>query len=229
MTHLFLNKKTIPVQYYGLENNLYPKFMEKEIKQTKIESFGCPAISSMNKRIFDIFPMVSMEIEFWNDGEKAFYEYQIDKKNFGTDKALHDLINDQVVIDYTDKAMLQIKDKWTFVTDHKDLYITLIPNENLKTKNTEFIFGSFYPYGWIRGLNLALKQKDKNKKSKVILDENEAMFRVLFSKAVDLKRVDPTEEMLNYEKYQYDITLYLRNISSRFNGILAKRPKRLLR
>ena len=55
------------------------------------------------------------------------------------------------------------------------------------------------------------------------------MFRVLFSKAVDLKRVDPTEEMINYEKYQYDITLYLRNISSRFSGILAKRPKRLLR
>ena len=61
------------------------------------------------------------------------------------------------------------------------------------------------------------------------LNENEAMFRVLFSKAVDLKRVDPTEEMINYEKYQYDITLYLRNISSRFSGILAKRPKRLLR
>jgi len=228
MKKLFLDTEKTDVGYYYIENKLIPKFLHKDIEPKQYENFGCPAISTMKNKVFNIYPMVSMEIEFYNDTKNGFYDYKIDTKNFNPSEDLHNFIKECLIIDFTDKAIIQVRDIYTFVTDDSELFLTIIPNENLYLENAEIIIGSFYPYGWIRPLNLALKQIDPTKKSKVIINENEPMFRVLFNKSINLKKIKPTEEMLEYEKYQHNITFYLKNIKKRFPNIITKRPKKFL-
>ena len=55
--NLFPIHKSVKVATYNLPNDIIPKFMYQDLKQVNENKFGCPAVGSLNKRMYEINSM----------------------------------------------------------------------------------------------------------------------------------------------------------------------------
>ena len=228
--NIFNNKKST-VGYFVLDNNDGThKSLYKPVQQSFLKLVNCPAVSTVYKRMYDIFPIVSMNIKFGiNDDEQEYYKYTFDEKKYKKTESMHNAVKQNMSVSYeNDKGALQILTNHIFVTDDKDLEITVLPPENLKFNNCNFISGAFNIHSWLRPINAAFIQENAELISNIYTDADKPICRVLFNKQVDLKEITPTKEIIDYYEYMDIITSYHVNIKNQFKNIRRKRPKKFL-
>ena len=170
--------------------------------------FGCPAVGSLNNRMYEINCMFDIEIEFGFRDNKPYYEYKYPVDIYKDVPDVHNVINNQINTSETDKdtLTLQVLTDHIFVTDNKELEIVILPSlDNVEVENCRYISGTFKPYGWLRNFNASWMLLDNNKPGLVKLSMNKSMTTFLFNMPVNLKVREPTKEILDYHKYMYKI------------------------
>ena len=224
---LFNDQKKISVGYFEHDALIHRSMMQPFDKIAN-NDFGCPSVSAIRDRLFQTYPVVSIEVAFGFYKEEPMYEYWINGKD---SVQIHDIIKDRLSVSESKsgKCVLQYTDSKILVTDNKDLEVTVLqPQENIEKENCLFISGSFNIYAWLRPLNSAYIQKDPNKISKVVFNVDLPLYSMFFNRSVDLQEIDPKPETLKYLTNTYGITNYQTNIKKIFPKILSRRPKELL-
>lgn len=228
---LFPYKKNIDVGVYFMENDLIPKFMEKDIVKVNENKFGCPAVGSLNNRMYEVNSMFDLEIEFGLKDNEPYFNYNFPTDIYKDIMEIHKILNYKIsTMKSDDKTLtLQIISEFVFVTDDKDLEIITMPSmSNLQTENCRYVSGTYYPYAWLRNLNASWLLLDNNKPGYIKLSMEKPMMTFLFNKPINLKEIKPTKEILEYQKYMNEIVTYRNKINKIFPHILSKRPKKLL-
>lgn len=228
---LFPYKKNIDVGIYFMENDLIPKFMEKDIVKVNENKFGCPAVGSLNNRMYEVNSMFDLEIEFGLKDNEPYFNYNFPTDTYKDIMEIHKILNYKIsTMKSDDKTLtLQIISEFVFVTDDKDLEIITMPSmSNLQTENCRYVSGTYYPYAWLRNLNASWLLLDNNKPGYIKLSMEKPMMTFLFNKPINLKAIKPTEQILEYQKYMNEIVTYRNKINKIFPHILSKRPKKLL-
>ena len=224
---LFNDNKKISVGYFEYESNIHQS-MTQPFDRIAINDFGCPSVGAIRDRMFQTYPVVSIEVAFGFYKDKPIYEYWIKGKD---SQEIHNIINDRLNIQETKsgKCVLQYTDSKILVSDHKDLEVTVLqPQQNIEKENCSFISGSFNIYAWLRPLNSAFIQDDPKKISKVVFNVDLPLYSIFFNRPVALQEIDPKPETLSYLRNTYGITHYQSNIKKIFPKILDRRPKELL-
>tara|TARA_B100001939_G_scaffold323879_1_gene315414 strand:- start:347 stop:1039 length:693 start_codon:yes stop_codon:yes gene_type:complete len=219
------------VGYFYTDSETFHKSLEQQFDKINFNEYGCPAVGGLNNRFFKLNALASVSVKFGVKDNEPYYTYEIDTKVHQATELMHNFINDNlnVRLSNTGKCVLQFTTPVVFVTDDKDLEMTLLqPQNNIDINNAVFINGSFYPYGWLRVLNSAYVQIDNTKESSIVFDTSKDMYSLFFNKPIDLKEIEPTEKILNYLKYSDKSINYHKNIKQIFNKIFQKRPKHLL-
>jgi len=219
------------VGYFYIDSETFHKSLEQPFDKINFNEYGCPAVGGLNNRFFKLNALASVSVKFGVKDNEPYYTYEIDTKVHQATELMHNFINDNlnVRLSNTGKCVLQFTTPVVFVTDDKDLEMTLLqPQNNIDINNAIFINGSFYPYGWLRVLNSAYVQIDNTKESSIVFDTSKDMYSLFFNKPIDLKEIEPTEKILNYLKYSDKSINYHKNIKQIFNKIFQKRPKHLL-
>ena len=219
------------VGYFYIDSETFHKSLEQQFNKINFNEYGCPAVGGLNNRFFKLNALASVSVKFGVKDNEPYYTYEIDTKVHQATELMHNFINDNlnVRLSNTGKCVLQFTTPVVFVTDDKDLEMTLLqPQNNIDINNAVFINGSFYPYGWLRVLNSAYVQIDNTKESSIVFDTSKDMYSLFFNKPIDLKEIEPTEKILNYLKYSDKSINYHKNIKQIFNKIFQKRPKHLL-
>ena len=219
------------VGYFYTDSETFHKSLEQQFDKINFNEYGCPAVGGLNNRFFKLNALASVSVKFGVKDNEPYYTYEIDTKVHQATELMHNFINDKlnVRLSNTGKCVLQFTTPVVFVTDDKDLEMTLLqPQNNIDINNAVFINGSFYPYGWLRVLNSAYVQIDNTKESSIVFDTSKDMYSLFFNKPIDLKEIEPTEKILNYLKYSDKSINYHKNIKQIFNKIFQKRPKHLL-
>ena len=219
------------VGYFYTDSETFHKSLEQQFDKINFNEYGCPAVGGLNNRFFKLNALASVSVKFGVKDNEPYYTYEIDTKVHQATELMHNFINDNlnVRLSNTGKCVLQFTTPVVFVTDDKNLEMTLLqPQNNIDINNAVFINGSFYPYGWLRVLNSAYVQIDNTKESSIVFDTSKDMYSLFFNKPIDLKEIEPTEKILNYLKYSDKSINYHKNIKQIFNKIFQKRPKHLL-
>jgi|DEB0MinimDraft_10_1074344.scaffolds.fasta_scaffold05211_8 hypothetical protein len=223
---MFFNTKISKVGWYKENDMLIHPSLSIEPKMQN--NFGCPSISSMNNRIFNIYPQFSAKIMFGFKDNVPYYEYEIDKQ-MNTTQFVHDLIKSRVYVrQEKDKVVLQITDDKLFVTNAKRLEMIIFQPDIANYENCYFVNGSFYPYGWIRSLNAAYVQINNKEQGIVHISSTQPYFNLLFSNKVSLKEITPNEEILKYASNSIGMVNYHKNVKPVMERILKRRPKKFL-
>lgn len=221
----------IKAGYFYIPNDFIHPSLQQPLKKINNNVYGCPSIGGLNNRLFTLPSLLSIEIEFGMNEQGPYYNYLLDDKAHSTSNSMHTMIDEMLDVSITEdgRAVLQQTINMIFVTDDKDLEISLLnPLDNADKYNCTAVIGSFYPYAWLRPINLAWVQEDINKTSKIKLIKHQPCNTVFFNKAVDLKEIEPSEKILKYMSYSLKSINYHRNIRTIFNTISRKRPKRML-
>ena len=224
---LFNDQKKIVVGYFE-HDSLIHKSMTQPFDRIANNDFGCPSVGAIRDRMFQTYPVVSIEVQFGFYKDQPVYEYWIKGKD---SSQIHNIIKDRLAIQESrsGKCVLQYTDSKILVSDHKDLEVTVLqPQENIEKENCSFISGSFNIYAWLRPLNSAFIQDDPNKISKVVFNVDLPLYSIFFNRSVDLQEIDPKPKTLSYLENTYGITHYQSNIKKIFPKILNRRPKDLL-
>ena len=219
------------VGYFYTDSETFHKSLEQQFDKINFNEYGCPAVGGLNNRFFKLNALASVSVKFGVKDNEPYYTYEIDTKVHQATELMHNFINDNlnVRLSNTGKCVLQFTTPVVFVTDDKDLEMTLLqPQNNIDINNAIFINGSFYPYGWLRVLNSAYVQIDNTKESSIVFDTSKDMYSLFFNKPIDLKEIEPTKKILNYLKYSDKSINYHKNIKQIFNKVFKKRPKHLL-
>lgn len=222
--------KKIKVGYFYKPNSVH-KSLEQSFKKINNNEYGCPSIGGLNNRLFKINSLVSVTVKFGVNNNEPYCNYEIDTKVHNATELMHKFINDiiNVRLSNTGKCVFQFSTPIVFVTDDKDLELTILqPQKNINIKNATFINGSFYPYGWLRVLNVAYTQTNINKEATIVFDVDEDMYTVFFNKPIILNEIKPTDKILEYFEYSDKSVNYHTNIKKIFNKVIKKRPKRML-
>ena len=217
--------------YFYIPNDFMHPSLGQPLKKINNNVYGCPSIGGLNNRLFTLPSLLSVEIEFGMNEQGPYYNYLLDDKVHSTSSQMHELMNQMLNVRTTDdgRAVLQQTISMIFVTDDKDLEMTLMnPLDNVDKDNCSAVIGSFYPYAWLRPINLAWVQEDVNKTSRIKLIKEQPSITIFFNKPVDLKEIEPTEKILKYMSYTLESISYHRNIRTIFSTISRKRPKHLL-
>jgi len=229
--NLFPYHKSVNVGTYNLQNDIIPKFMYKDLIPVNENKFGCPAVGSLNKRMYEMNSMFDIEIEFGFNKEKPYFKYKFPTDTYKDVPEVHKVLNYKIstLQSSSDVLTLQFIIDTVFVTDNKKLEIITLPSlDNLKTENCRYVSGTYHPYGWIRNLNASWILINKNKPAYVKLSMDKPLLTFLFNMPVNIKEIKPTQEMLDYHKYMYEIVTYRSKIKKIFPHILSKRPHKFL-
>ena len=99
--NIFNNKKST-VGYFVLDNNDGThKSLYKPVQQSFLKLVNCPAVSTVYKRMYDIFPIVSMNIKFGiNDDEQEYYKYTFDEKKYKKTESMHNAVKQNMIKHY---------------------------------------------------------------------------------------------------------------------------------
>ena len=149
------------VGYFYIDSETFHKSLEQPFDKINFNEYGCPAVGGLNNRFFKLNALASVSVKFGVKDNEPYYTYEIDTKVHQATELMHNFINDNlnVRLSNTGKCVLQFTTPVVFVTDDKDLEMTLLqPQNNIDINNAIFINGSFYPYGWLRVLNSAYVQ-----------------------------------------------------------------------
>ena len=226
---IFNNKKKAQVGYY-YENTIdIPNTMYSSIDKINTNEVNCPAVATLNNRLFGVKPIVSIDIEFGIKNNEVFYVYKIDETNFTTSEEVHKLIKNTLIVQqHNNCASLQILSYATFFTDERNLEIMSMPNHNVELTNCKFISGAFYLKNWSRNINASFIQLEKDKPAKLSIKYNEPMFNIIFNNPVNLQLIKPKEKTIEYIHGIKNITQYYKNVINKMTNIINKRPRKLL-
>ena len=180
------------VGYFYTDSETFHKSLEQQFDKINFNEYGCPAVGGLNNRFFKLNALASVSVKFGVKDNEPYYTYEIDTKVHQATELMHNFINDNlnVRLSNTGKCVLQFTTPVVFVTDDKDLEMTLLqPQNNIDINNAVFINGSFYPYGWLRVLNSAYVQIDNTKESSIVFDTSKDMYSLFFNKPIDLKEI----------------------------------------
>lgn len=223
-----LNKSK--VGYFYTPNSMH-KSLEQEFKKINSNEFGCPSVGGLNNRLFKINSLASVTVKFGVKDNEPYYNYEIDTKVHQATELMHNFINDKINVrlSNTGKCVLQFTTPIVFVTDDKDLELTMLqPQKNIDIENATFINGSFYPYGWLRVLNAAYTQTSLDKEASIVFNVDKDMYSLFFNKPINLNKIEPTDKILKYLEYSDMSINYHTNIKKIFNKVFKQRPKRML-
>lgn len=217
--------------YFYIPNDFMHPSLQQPLKKINSNVYGCPAIGGLNNRLFTLPGLLSIEIEFGVNEDGPYYNYMLDGKVHSTSSDMHQLVNNMLSVRTSDdgRAVLQQTISLIFVTDDKDLEMTSMnPLDNVDKTNCSAVIGAFYPYAWLRPINLAWIQEDVNIPAKINLIKGEPCNTIFFNKPIDLKEIEPTEDILKYMSMSLSSINFHRNIRTIFSTISRKRPKRML-
>ena len=218
------------VGYFYISNSIH-KSLEQTFNKINYNEYGCPSVGGLSNRLFKLNSLASLIVKFGVKDNEPYYTYEIDTKIHNPTELMHDFVNDklQVRLSNTGNCVLQFTTPIVFVTDDKELELTMIqPQQNIDINNAVFVNGSFYPYGWLRVLNAAYTQVDKTKESTIVFDINKDMYTLFFNKPIDLNKITPTKKILDYMEYSDKSINYHTNIKKIFKRVFQQRPKRML-
>lgn len=228
---IFNNLKKVNVQYGILLDSEIPSIIFSNVKKNKnYSNLLCPAITSQKDKFFFIKSFINIDIKiFFNKEINSYdYSYEFDKKLHPPYNNVHNLIKESIsLIETNDIVTFQVVLPYYFLTDTKDLSITLL-DPNLETDNLEFLSGSFNIYSWCRSINLAYAVKDKKKKATLKLKIDEPIIKIMFNYPINLKFIYFNEKQLNFIKSHLNIAGYRKNINQIYKTLLSRRPKKLL-
>lgn len=219
------------VGYFYIPDNFMHPSLQQELEKINPNVYGCPAIGGLNNRLYSLPNLLDIEIEFGIDNGEPYYNYMINDKVHNTTADMHNLVKDMLSVKVTDdgKAVLQQTISIIFVTDTKDIEMTLMhPQQNLDKENCVAVIGAFYPYAWLRPINLAWVQEDITKPAKLNLKKGISSITIFFNKPISLEQIEPTDKVLKYMSLSSGSINFHRNIRTIFDYIIKKRPKHLL-
>lgn len=230
---LFNLKKQSTVKYF-IDTDIYdlkkiPKAFFKNIEHYETHTkLGCPAMNSIKNTVFVIKSPISVDVEFYEDKEnyRSEFTYDVGKDVHFTAFA-KTLIEEMLTIQFngTQGTTFQIILPYIFVTDDKDISVTVLP-PNIPSENTTFTAGSFNIHSWLRPVNSGWFLTGDV--GKISVKEGEPLLYVVFNKPVDLEYISSTNDMRMYSKEMSRITLYKKNINKVFKEITNRRPKKFL-
>lgn len=189
---------------------------------------GCPAVSSVDKRVHKIISPFTVEIIIYKQNDVLVYDYKFDDTTLKDAVDTHELLQTMFFIPDTKLKHFQITTPYSIVTDNKDLELTVLPPSNVETTNLEFVIGAFKPYGWVRNINPAYKLIDENKQATIKYKLNDEMFMLSFNKPVDLSYADMSVDVINYYNHSKQILSIRSKIKDIYKTVLSRRPKKLL-
>ena len=224
-----LNKTKVGYFYVNSEN--FHKSLEQPFEKINSNEYGCPAVGGLNNRFFKLNSLASISVKFGVKDNEPYYTYEINTKVHQATELMHNFVNDKlnVRLSNTGKCVLQFTTPVVFVTDDKDLELTMLqPQENIDIDNAVFINGGFYPYGWLRVLNAAYTQVNIDKESSVVFNVDKDMYTLFFNKPIVLNQIEPTNKILKYLEYSDKSINYHTNIKKIFNKVFKQRPRRML-
>lgn len=226
---IFNNIKKTKVSYFiNDDNKIVHPILYKEIEPYISNDVGCPAVGSYSNRVFNLFPVIDCEIEFGINNSEPYYTYNFSDKYKNTDY-VHELIKSMLIVDVSKgKATLQILNNYVFVTDKKDLEISILPSPHIQLKNCKFIPGGFYLKNWTRTVHSSFIQATSKQPSKIKFNVSNPLALIVFNKPIKLQQIEPTKKILKYYNNIVDITYYVSGVNKYISKIINKRPKRLL-
>jgi hypothetical protein len=225
---LFNNLKKSKVKYFITPtDNYWHPAVYTDIEKSQPNEVGCPAMKVLSDRLFNINGLMTLDLKFGQDEYNVpYFEYEFDTKEFQVSKENHKSITDMVhVASNNNKASLQHNYGIIFVTDDKDIELTLLGKDG---ENCYFASGAWNIHSWIRAINAAWIIKDVTKPAYVKTKYAEPLVQVLFNKPVEIEQIEPTNDILNYYKYIKEVSFVKKNISALYETIKNKRPKKLL-
>lgn len=224
---LFNINKPSKVQYFivDAEHNSWDKALYQSIEPALKNLVGCPAISTVTNRIFNVKPPMSLDINFGYDGQ-TYINYNLDKKEFNDNQYVHNSIKKMVSMQYNNGiASLHYNMGVAFFTDDKDIELMLVGNDE---DNCTFTSGAFNIHSWVRQLNAAWYINDNSKDANVSINFNEPIMKIIFNKSVELSEVPFDGPVKEYYNYMSHTNLYKRNVANFVDNIKRKRPKKLI-
>lgn len=214
--------------YNGINQEKYlPKGFFNNVKVYQNEKkLGCPAVSHLNKRIYCIYPSLSIDIEIFKNKETNLYEYKFVYTKAPTNKFLIEALQGMISINNLNEVVnLQIGLPYVFYTDSKDTELLTMPPD-IYTENVKFVTGAFNIDKWIRALNLAYVLQDNSKKGIIKIDVKKPMMYLVFNKNVDISYKEFNSKTLNYYFQIKSITAFRDNLKSYYKDIISRKPKK---
>tara|TARA_R100000773_G_C4219240_1_gene117790 strand:+ start:2128 stop:2853 length:726 start_codon:yes stop_codon:yes gene_type:complete len=228
---IFSSNKKVDVGWFVYDDFAHKSFDQDFIPINK-NTFSCPAVGSLNNKLFEVLPLFDLDVSFGVDSnDEPYFKYSINTKKTPTTDNIHNLIKDRLSVrkDNFGHVVLQLSDTKILVSDNKDLIATVLqPQNNVIKANCTFVSGEFKIYGWLRPLNAAYVQIDKTKECKISFKADEGFYSVMFSDPINLKEIEPNDKILKYLNRTYGISLFQKQLSRVYPKILKKRPKKLL-
>lgn len=229
---IFNNKKSQVgyfIQPYSAGGNSVPLGIFNNAENNQVKGVNCPSVTSSLNRIYEIKSFLDIEIIFGLDKFHApFYRYELSQNHPYTDE-IHNFVRNNILINKEKNGLthLQLVSPYFLVTDDKDLELmTLQPD--VVMENCKYINGAYYPYSWIRNTNSTYSLTDKDKEARIVFSLDSSFMKWVFNKKVDLYLINPTEEILNYQKQNQGIVNFRYNMKSIFNNVAKRRTKKLL-
>lgn len=230
---LFNNLKKIPVQWslvpiLNIDNVSLGLFQNVEPINNYKKSFGCPAVSSIDNRMFYVNSPIDFTVDFGlKENGTPYYNYEFSSNYHGSTDKMHELLDEICHVEVNNNKMtFQLLLPYAFITDNDVELITLQPN--LNTENTEYVNGCFNIKNWIRNVNSAWVLIDSTKPGKVHFDINKPIINYIFSKPINLNYKELNDKQLKYYMHIKGIVMLRKKISNIYNSIIKRRPKKLL-
>lgn len=191
------------------------------------KTFACPAVNSVDNRIFTINSPVTCEVTFGMGFDGPYFNYEFDTKIHPVETDVHSLIKGIFQVEnQKGLSVFQIMAPYVFITDDELNITTFGPN--LKTENVLYVPGSLNIRNWIRNLNSAWTLIDQNREGKVWFDVDKPMIQLLFDKPIDLFYSPMTQIQKDYYRNIRGILKSRSNMNKLFKHIVVRRPKKLL-
>ena len=228
---MFIKKKKTKAGYV-LSKEMEGSIIYNQFTPLKnINEFGCPAIYSMNNRIYNLNPHLSCDVTFGVQDGKEFFEYKIDDDDMLVNDTVHELIKNSIYIKKdNDLINLQFNTNYTIITDKADLEIIQVPpiNTKMKSSNVDIVVGTYKPYAWARDLNCAFVLKDNTKLGQITFNLNQPLFSIIFNYPVEFNFYNRNKKIIDFINLSRTSNNYIKRIIRLYPKMLARRPKNLL-
>ena len=215
-------------------NSKLPLYLFQPPEKINSNEVNCPAVASLNNRLFGVKPLLSVDIEFGvqkniKNEYEPYINYELDSTVYREQPLIHDWIKDIILLDMHDhKATLQFQSMYVYASDVKDLEILQLPPHNSNLQNCYFISGAFNITKWTRALAGGYRQTDNTKPAKIKLDIDEYFYIIMFSQPIKLQEITPNRQTLLYYSRISDIANTYNKIKKVIPRIIKMRPKKLL-
>jgi len=219
-----INPSNIPLGVFP-EIQKYPEVVKKT---------GCPAVHSIDGKLWYVNSYLDIEIEFgFNSDGNSYFKYEYNKKIHPNVDAVHDMIKQNIFLNTAANSKknyldLQVGTPYAFVTDDKELEVNTLP-VNIQYENCIYVPGGLKPANWIRTLNSAYLLDDFSKPAKIKLNIDKPILSFHFNKPIDLEYTEYKGDIKDYHQMSNGIVNYRRKLeNSVIKTIIKKRKNKLL-